>query len=332
MMRKTVAITIIIVGMVFSTGPLGAGVASADHAMAGGLRIYLPREIVIEGNTPSLGQIGIIHGDESLVAMAGEIVLGRISVPGQEVTVDRMMLLSRLACNGIPASKIQFSGAEKVKVRQRGHTVKADDLIESARLFLGKNPPAGSIGESELLSSPKDLLVAGVHSDIKLVPRIVPSGAGNQTRIDVSVMSGGKEIASRRIIFRHKYNGQKLVALADIGAGEVISKENVKVEKTVSSYSQAASFSAPYGLIARCHIPKDAVVYPNMAGPAKPVILVKRNQSVVIRINSGGLVITAVGRMVDEGGVGDVVRVRNVDSQRVIAARVNEDGTVGPIL
>jgi len=199
-------------------------------------------------------------------------------------------------------------------------------------LFLGKNPPAGSISQSDIMRSPKDLLLSGVHPDIKLVPRIVKNGAGNQTRIDVRVMSGGKEIGSRRVIFRHKYNGHKVVALADIGAGEVISKENVKVEKTVSNYPQAASFSPPYGLIAKRSIPKDAVVNSNIVGLPKPAILLKRNQSVVIRINAGGLMITAVGRMMDEGAVGDVVRVRNVDSRRVITAKVNEDGTVAPIL
>lgn len=326
-MRRTIAITIIVAGMIFSTG----GVA-ADHAKTGGLRIYLPREIVIEGNTPSLGQIGIIRGEESLVAKAGKIVLGRISVPGQEITVDRRMLLSRLACNGIPASKVTLSGAEKVKVRQKGHTIKVGDLVESARLFLGRNPPASSICQSDLMYSPKDLLLAGVHPDIKLVPRIVKNGAGNQSRIDVRVMSGGKEIAVRRIIFRHKYNAHKVVALADIGAGDMISRGNIKVEKTVSSYPQAASFSVPYGLIAKRNIPKDAIVHPNMVGPVKPPILVKRNQNVVIRIDAGGLAITAVGRMIDEGAAGDIVRVRNVNSQRVITARVNEDGTVEPIL
>ena len=79
------------------------GGIAADEASDSVLRIYLPREIVIEDNTALLGQIGIIHGDESLIAKAVKIALGRISVPGQEVTIDRQMLLSRLACNGIPS-------------------------------------------------------------------------------------------------------------------------------------------------------------------------------------------------------------------------------------
>lgn len=325
-MRRTVA-TITIACVLVSTGG-----SAAEKTKDNSLRIYLPREIVIEDNTPNLGQIGIIHGDESLAAKAGEIVLGRISAPGQEITVDRRMLLSRLACNGIPGSKVRLSGAERVKVRQKGRTIQADEFVETAKSFLGKNLGTSSICQSDLIRAPKDLILAGVHTDIKLVPCVVRSGAVNQTRIRIGVVAGGKEIGSREISFQHKYEGHNVVTLAEIPAGGVISRENVRVEKTTLSYPEAANWSAPYGLIARRRLPKDIVLHPNMVGPVKPVILVKRNQNVVIQLEAGGLVVTAVGRMVDEGAAGDYVRVRNVDSQRVIIAKVNEDGTVGPVL
>ena len=61
--------------------------------------------------------------------------------------------------------------------------------------------------------------------------------------------------------------------------------------------------------------------------PVKP-----QRPGAVIQLEAGGLVVTATGRMLDEGAAGDFVRVRNVDSQRVIIAKVNEDGTVVPIL
>ncbi|NQT03198.1 MAG: hypothetical protein HQ580_14315, partial [Planctomycetes bacterium] len=75
------------------------------------LQIYLPREITIKDNHLSLGQIGIIRGNESLAAKASKIALGRISVPGQKIVIDREMVLSRLVCNGIPASKVTLTGA-----------------------------------------------------------------------------------------------------------------------------------------------------------------------------------------------------------------------------
>jgi flagella basal body P-ring formation protein FlgA len=146
------------------------------------------------------------------------------------------------------------------------------------------------------------------------------------------VVSGGKEIASREVGFRLKFNSHKVVTLVEIPAGGVVSPENVKVEKTVSSYPEPADWSTPYGLVARRRLPANTVLSSNMIGPVEPAIVVKRNQNVIIRIAAGGLVVTAMGQTVEEGSAGEYVRVRNVDSQRIILARVNEDGTVEPVL
>jgi len=71
------------------------------------LQVYLPREVTVQDSFLRLGQVSIIRGGESLVAKASEIALGRLSVPGQKITIHRPMVLSRLACNGIPASKVR---------------------------------------------------------------------------------------------------------------------------------------------------------------------------------------------------------------------------------
>ena len=105
------------------------------------LQIYLPREITIKGNYLSLGQIGIIRGQESLIAKASKIALGQISAPGQKVVIDRKMVLSRLACNGIPASKVTLTGAEKTTVKKQEQTINSSEFVKIASSFLGKNPP-----------------------------------------------------------------------------------------------------------------------------------------------------------------------------------------------
>ena len=326
MMSRTIGIMAIVCLVVSPCGRAG------NEPQDDSLRIYLPREIAVDSNVPSLGQIGIIHGEASLAVRAGEIAMGRIAAPGQQVTIDRLTVLSRLASNGIPASKVKLTGAEEIKVRQQGQTISAGEFVGLARLFLERNPPARSICESELMRGPVDLILEGSRQDVKLSPRLLPSSTPNQVRIQVAVVSGGKEIGSREVGFRLKFNSHKVVTLVEIPAGAVISPENVKVEKTVSSYPEPAHWSTPYGLVARRRLPANTVLSSNMIGPVEPAIVVKRNQNVIIRIAAGGLVVTAMGQTVEEGSTGEYVRVRNVDSQRIILARVNEDGTVEPVL
>ena len=112
------------------------------------LQIYLPREITIKDKHLSLGQIAIIRGQESLVAKASEIALGQISAPGQKVVINREMVLSRLACNGIPVSKVTLTGAKTITIKQQERTIRSDEFIKLASSFLEKNPPGVSVVDS----------------------------------------------------------------------------------------------------------------------------------------------------------------------------------------
>jgi len=68
-----------------------------------------------------------------------------------------------------------------------------------------------------------------------------------------------------------------------------------------------------------------------MVGQVKHEPIVKRNQNVIIRIDRLGLEVTAIGKTMQQGIAGEYIKVRNVDSQRIILAKVNEDGTVEPV-
>jgi len=58
--------------------------------------------------------------------------------------------------------------------------------------------------------------------------------------------------------------------------------------------------------------------------------MIKRNTLVVIKIETAGISITADGKALTEGAFGDIIKVRNADSDRIISCKVNYDGTVSP--
>ncbi len=305
----------------------GAGIEQDDSA----LRIHLPREITIDSNIPNLARVAIIRGNESLVSKAGKVTLGRISAPGQKVIVDRSIVLSRLACSGIPASKVTFTGAERITVSRRHQIIKGSAFVEAALAFLKKNLPDDSICQFDAIGIAKDLVMPGESKDIKLSARLVKSSVRNQGKVRITALCDGKETGLRELTFRFKYNSRRLVAQVDIPPGTVISPENVKTEKVISNYPESADLASPYGLVARRLIPAKTVIRPGMTGPAKPKVLVKRHQNVVIKISMFGLLVTANGKTMQEGRLGEYIKVQNVDSQRVILARVNEDGSVEPL-
>jgi flagella basal body P-ring formation protein FlgA len=294
------------------------------------LQIYLPREITIKDKHLSLGQVGIIRGQESLVAKASKIALGQISAPGQKIVIDREMVLSRLACNGIPVWKVTLTGAETITIKQQERTIRSDEFIKLASSFLEKNPPGISVCGFNPIRIPRDFIITGTGKDISFSPRLVSSRTINQAKVEISINSGGKKIGQCEVIFRLKYNCRQAVTKVNIPAGAVISHENVKIEKITSNYPESVDWKPPYGLIVKRQIPAKTVLHPNMLGPVKSPIITKRNQKVVIRIDMPGFSITAFGKAMQDGRAGDYIKVRNVDSQRIILAVINEDGSVKP--
>lgn len=295
------------------------------------LQICLPEAAAIEGKIIKLGQVCRIEGGEAVAARAGEIGLGEVSVLGQEIVIDRQMILSRLACNGISASEVKLTGAEKMIVRQQQQVIKGSELVEAARVFLGKNFPQYSGCKLEPVRVPKDFVTAGESRNIKLSPSLADI-MNNQVGIKVVILADNKEAGSSDVDFNVKYNCRTVVTLKDIAAGTAISPENTKIEQRLSDNPEPANWREPYGLIARCRLPANTIIRPNTVSVAKAAAAIKRNENVIIRIEKPGLSVTAVGKAMQEGRAGEIIKVRNVDSQRVILAKVGENGTVEPVL
>ena len=88
----------------------------------------------------------------------------------------------------------------------------------------------------------------------------------------------------------------------------------------------------PVGLITRRKIKTGQQIRYSLLTKARPEILIKRNSLVVIKIETPGLTLTAKGKSIGEGGFGEMIRVKNIDSNRTIICNVNFDGTVSPVI
>ncbi|MGI3164032.1 flagellar basal body P-ring formation chaperone FlgA [Pseudooceanicola sp. 200-1SW] len=67
---------------------------------------------------------------------------------------------------------------------------------------------------------------------------------------------------------------------------------------------------------------------PILPGDLGPPALVERNGIVGLIYDRAGLVITAEGRALGRGGVGETIRVMNLSSRQTISGTIQPDGTV----
>ncbi len=296
------------------------------------LQVHLPREVTVEGSSLILGQISVIKGEPNLVVAAGSIGLGRLSVPGQRVILDRPTILSRLASHGLPMEKVRVTGAEAVRVRRHQKVIGTDEFIEMGSSFLRQHPPGPMVCEVIPTTRPKDLILPGQMEDLQLTPRFIRSGSRGYVTVRIVVAADGNEVGTRDIPFRLRYQCRQAVTTTEVAEGAVLTPENVKIEMVVSDRPESPGWRPPYGLMASRALAADRVIDNDMVGSPQSAIVIRRNDTVVIRVERPGLLVTAVGTALREARAGEYVKVRNVDSSRVIVCKVNADGTVEPML
>jgi flagella basal body P-ring formation protein FlgA len=119
-----------------------------------------------------------------------------------------------------------------------------------------------------------------------------------------------------------------VVPLRDIARGEVLASSDL----TFGSFTGAAlmggtitSMDAVTGMEARRVLHAGETL---SAGDLRRPIVVSKGQTVTMMFDAPGVELTAMGRAMSEGGIGDTVTVQNPASFRMVNAIVTAAGTV----
>jgi flagella basal body P-ring formation protein FlgA len=179
---------------------------------------------------------------------------------------------------------------------------------------------------------PRDLVLSNDVEDLQVTPRFSRSRTRGYVGVQIVVTADGKEVGIRDILFRLKYRSRRVLAAREIAEGTVLTPEDLSIETVASDRPEPAGWAPPYGLVALRKVPQNAELRTDMLRAAQMPVAVRRNESVVIRIEQPGLTVTALGVALQEGRIGEYVKVRNTDSSRVIVCKVNPDGSVEPML
>lgn len=194
-----------------------------DAAAQSQLMINLPAVATVESENLTLGQIAEVKGDEATASKAREIAIGRISVPGQEVIIERPVILSRLACSEIGEINPELTGAEAVVVSRKATVIKAQSFIEQATEFLKDNADDKAVTRWEVIRKPGEMVLPYQASNVELVPRLVFGRTAGHAAVEIDVISEGRSLGTRQVVFEAGYKVLRAVTttavLTDWAAG-----------------------------------------------------------------------------------------------------------------
>lgn len=149
------------------------------------------------------------------------------------------------------------------------------------------------------------------------------------SRMQFSAHCPGTEGWPRNWVVRAEVSAKVVVAVVDVPANRPLTEADLAQERrTLSDMADALpALEAAMGQASKRSLRTGQVVQPRFL--AQP-LLVKRGDSVNILARNGPIEVNVAGEALEAGRRGEVLRVRNAGTGKVIRARVLDSGVVEP--
>jgi flagella basal body P-ring formation protein FlgA len=295
---------------VFAAAALAAQVAQSAEPVVVDIRAQTKLGFTIV----TIGDVAQISGGEAAIRdRIAHLDLADLKPREQNLTITRRAVEYRLRIAGIDAAGVQVIGAERASVTLNRRTITSDEVVAAARteLLRGLSVPRESVTVElarpivvrlpEVATSDPIIIAAAPHSKTVGIGRV---------KVDVDIYAGEEKLLSLGVDMEIK----PLFRPADpTGQFPGTSTPPVNEPRALTSSPVIqASATSP--------------INPTPINPT--TVLVRPRQQVMMLVHMGGLNVSAVGEAQQEGRLGQVIPVQNVDSKKTINAKVTGPGTV----
>jgi flagella basal body P-ring formation protein FlgA len=121
---------------------------------------------------------------------------------------------------------------------------------------------------------------------------------------------------------------EALVAKEYLRRGRVLGSEDLEPKRFDANQLKFGYFTDIHEVLGKTlkrHLNRGAVLTPSNIAVTK---VIRRGERVSIIAETGGISVRASGEALEDGGLGDIIRVRNLNSRKVIEARIEAPGRV----
>ncbi len=299
------------------------------QVFADSVTVTVPERVYVQGPVITLGDLADISGDDrEMVNRLREVKLGSAPAPGRSMVFTPEVLGGWLASSGIDYSGVIWKIPANVSVTTSSQAVGNQNIIDTAAKFIAQRTGAtdGSITITPLYR-PQDVLAPPGKVDLTVD---LPFGIHYNvpTTANVAITIDGQYFTKVSIPYDVKLYKEVLVTTRTIPQKEMITKDSLRLERMDVGRITSGYFTdidKVAGLVSRRQLPQGTVVNEYMLEKAS---VIKHGSTVVIMARLGDLIVTTSGVALQDGSVGQSIRVQNTNSKKIITARVLDENSV----
>lgn len=294
-----------------------------------GTWLTLKAEALVDQDSVRLSDIATFSGtSENQVKTIGATVVARSPQPGQTRFVSTNYIRIRLKQAGVDTSSMIFKGPTDVRITRQAAAMPIQRIQRAVETAIRSRMPWKNedVTISEVTLDETIQLPTG-----RLTYRIVPSRNEDylgRTILALHLFVDGEPVRKVWVNATISVMADVVTVIRPLGKHSYIEPADLSVERRsledLSSNTVRRIDDALGNRTTRMIYPQTVLQSSMFASPP----LVRRGDIVKIVANSGPMIITATGMVKQQGCKGEMVRVVNTDSNRIITARVTGPGTV----
>ncbi len=302
--------------------------AGADTA-PGRARVDIRAQATVRGAWILLQDVAAVQADPAYTGPAlGTIRVGRAPLPGSRFILSRAQMIQMLKAGAVLMEQVDLAGAAETAVVREKQTVSAAEIERRVRSYILEQMPwaredveIGPVSGARELTLPAGALRYGIAAQKQ---------ADFLGRTSFEVRIATADVAEKHLWVNAdiRVYAPVVVARRPLGRLSRIGPDDVVVEKRNLAQVPQDAVRAVAELSGKRSRRNIQAGEPIRASQVEVPPAVKRGDLVTLRVENNTLVITALGKVLETGKPGEVIRVENISSHREVYGRVIDSKTI----
>lgn len=300
--------------------------AETQKASPNLIRVQGRGEAVVTEGTIRLGDIAQIDSpnvrDDEAIIHLKRIAVGASPKAGETILLDGSQVLERLRDDGVRLDSLRYTLPRSISVTRAFREVKMEELERALNAFITKGEKQLDLKQI-LVDKPVKIPTDSLGLEVVALQTTKPGHIG----VDFKSVAGSDEVRFQMKALADEWRMMP-VAARPMAKGAIVTGNDIQLARMNATALGKDSIENLADVIGRS-LTKDVgqgEMFKASSVVIPPVITAGSRVTVLFRQNR--LEITAGGTALENGGLGQDIRVRNDSSKKVVIGRVVEPGLV----
>ena len=295
------------------------------------VNIEIKDKVTLPEKQMVLGDIAYVScNNPSLLERINNISIGNTPWPGNVRKIERDTLNARLIDEGIDLKEIAYGSTTSTLISVESITITGEEIIRKAKEYLLSK-----------LSRPESEIV--IESDRPPMDKLLPDNGGD-IRWEISQIDTNKDRGNVQLVVRISINEKQYLKIPifftirtyedivipnkKINRHDILAMDDLVVKRMETTKLAGVTFDNTEDLIGKRAI---RPILPNIPITAEMIDnppLIKKGDFIKVSVQSGNLHVVTKGVAKEDGYLGKIIRIKNIDSNKDLYGKVEDSATV----